>query len=104
MASTKTPKPRLTYIRILSVEVPSRPLFEKLQTYLAPYFTDGADNMCTWDMFNELANECIGKKDNYLSSSEPCEIYDQEVHDFIASISRMAEGGIGDVVFYCSNQ
>ena len=98
----KTPKPELTYSRLLTVGVPSQPLFEKLQDFLAPYFIDGTDNMCAWEAFSILAYECADKEDVDLSLSEPGKIQGQEERDFIASVYKMAEGEIGDVVFYCS--
>ena len=98
----KTSKPKLMYSTLLTVEVPSHPLFEKLQDYLAPYFIDGTDNMCTWETFSILAYGCASKEDVDLSLSEPGKIQGQEERDFIASVYKMAEGEIGDVVFYCS--
>lgn len=92
----KTPKPKLTYSRQLDVEVPSRSLFEKLQSELTPYFIDGTDNTCTWETFSELAT--------YIRNCDLPSITDSEVRAFIVSVVETAEGEIGDVVFYCSNQ
>lgn len=98
----KAPKPKLTYNIQINVEVPSKPLFEKIQEYLYPYFTDGADNTCTFETLSELW---------YDIGAHRADGIDREVRDFIVSFFRyhckkrkIAGMEIGDVVFYCSTK
>lgn len=92
-------KPEITYTIQLSVEVPARDLFKRLQSELGPYFIDGTNNVCTWKTLSELPDDMEAQGD-------------QEVRGFITSVLRchrerhvvdtMAGITIGDVVFCCS--